>query len=189
MINVRGHLMSWHNVKGPESLIITGQPPGRSKPPLLGQEERLFDGVVAAIDGPVERRSGLPGAVEPREQLAADGVEEVIGIQVERVHQGQRSGRSVDLGDRDSPVQGDDGAGVEGAQQVVERDDLRPVRVPGRRGVTVDRIDGGLNLIRPGFGRCPAPRRSTRHPTANDPDRPAAPGHPTSCCGRPVGTH
>ena len=48
---------------------------------------------------------------------------------LERIDGRQRHLRSVELGDRDGPVEGDDRRGVEAYQLFIESDDLRPVSV------------------------------------------------------------
>ena len=65
--------------------------------------------------------------------------------------------RSVDHRDRHRPVQRDDGPGRDLLQDLVEREDLRPVGRLRRRRFVVHRGDRGLELVRADGGR---PERS-----------------------------
>src|SRR5437870_4876205 len=62
----------------------------------------------------------------------------------ERVDQDERRLRAVGHGHRRGAVQGDDGGGLQPLEEVVQPDDLRPVRVFRPRGLTVQRCDGRL---------------------------------------------
>ncbi len=90
-------------------------------------------------------------AVEAAEEVGPGGVEEVVPAEVEGVHRRQRGGRTVHLGQRHRPVEGDDGRRRERLQLVVQLQDLLPVGVDGGRGVAVDGADGGLELIGAGL--------------------------------------
>jgi hypothetical protein len=59
----------------------------------------------------------------------------------------QRHLRSVKLGDRNGPVQGDDRRGVETDELVVKSDDLRPVSVACVAGGGVHGVDRGEDLV------------------------------------------
>ena len=56
----------------------------------------------------VIRLRRLGDAAQPSQQLRPDGVEQVVAVERERVDQGERGLRSVDLGDGDGPVERDD---------------------------------------------------------------------------------
>ena len=63
----------------------------------------------------------LGAAAEPAQQVGADGVEEVVAVEVELVDERERGLRPVDLGDRDGAVERDDRARREREELVVER--------------------------------------------------------------------
>ena len=74
---------------------------------------------------------GLAVAAQPPEQIGSGGVEGVVAVQVQLVHQRERGGRAVDLADGDGAVEGDDRGRGDREQLVVEGDDLRPVGLLG----------------------------------------------------------
>jgi hypothetical protein len=62
--------------------------------------------------GPPVGGCGLAVAAKPPEQVGSGGVEEVVAVQVQLLHQGQRGSRAVDLADGDGPVEGHDRVGA-----------------------------------------------------------------------------
>jgi hypothetical protein len=90
-------------------------------------------------------------AAEAAEQVGPDRVEQVVAVQLQAVHQGERGGRALDLGHRDGPVEGHHRARGHGQELVVEGDDLPPVGVGQGRRVAVDGVDGGLELVGAGL--------------------------------------
>ncbi len=72
-----------------------------------------------------ERRLG--GAAQTSQQVGADGMEQVVAVEVEAVDEGERRIRSFDLGHRDRPVERDDRGRGERQQLVVQLQDLPPV--------------------------------------------------------------
>ena len=63
-----------------------------------------------------ERLAGLGRSAEPGQQVAADGVKQVVVAEVQPVEEAQRRGRAVDLGYRDRSVERNDRARVETAR-------------------------------------------------------------------------
>ena len=90
-------------------------------------------------------------AVEANEQLGAGGVEQVIGVEVEGVDDGERRRRTFDLGEGDRAVERDDGVRGDREELVVELENLAPVGCGCGRGVAVDGVDRGLDLVRTGL--------------------------------------
>ena len=88
---------------------------------------------------------------EAAEEVGAHGVESVVVGEVELVDEGQRRRGAVDLGDRDGAVERHDRGRLQGQQVVVERDDLPPVGRLGGRGIAVDCVDRGLELVGAGL--------------------------------------
>ncbi len=88
-------------------------------------------GVARHLDGFAVRRARLLAAAQPAQQIGAGRVAGVIAGQLvlKTVDGRQCYLRSVKLGDRDGPVEGDDRRGVDADELVVEGDDLRPVGV------------------------------------------------------------
>ena len=74
----------------------------------------------------------------------------MISRQWQTVDQCEGDLRAVQLGDRDRAVECNDRRRVEPGQLVVQRDDLRPVRVRRRAGVGVDGVDRGEYLVAAG---------------------------------------
>ena len=60
------------------------------------------------LQGAVVCGSGFREAVQAAEQLGPRGVEVVVGIELERVGEGERRLEVAGLGDRDRPVELDD---------------------------------------------------------------------------------
>ncbi len=99
----------------------------------------------------------------------------------QRVHLGERLGRSRHPRQRDSAVEAHDGRRVVRQQQIVEREHLQPV---GRRrvsGIGMARGDRGLQLpparddeVAPRARARHAHRRGARHPISSGPAREAA---------------
>src|SRR5438309_10557965 len=89
---------------------------------------------------------GLTVSTQPTKQICSRGVERVVVVQVQLVHQRQRSSGASHLADGDGAVEGYDRRGGEREQLVVQGDDLRPVSLLECRGVRVHGVDRGLEL-------------------------------------------
>ena len=87
-------------------------------------------------------------AAEAAEHLRAHRMPEMeCGQRVAQlIDLGERSGGALHPSERDGSVQSNDGRGVPSHQHVVEREDLQPVGLLGRRGVRVAGGDRGLQL-------------------------------------------
>src|SRR5258707_9971 len=113
----------------------------------VGQEGGALGGVVGSIDRRVVCRQCVGVAAQASQQVGADGVVQVVAVEVQRVEEGERGFGSVDLGHGDRTVEGDDRGGVVGQQLVVELHDLRPVGGGRGWGVAVDGVDRRLDLV------------------------------------------
>ena len=82
-------------------------------------------------------------------------------------------GGAVELGHGDGTVERDDRRRGDGHQLVVQRDDLIPGGRGNGRGVAVDRVDRGLDLVRP---RHVAPEARTHQRLTLVDQRPVPPG-------------
>src|SRR3954471_5886702 len=115
-------------------------------------EKKLALGLVGRPGG---RRlvggGGLGVAAQAPQEVGADGVEYVVAVEVERVHQREGGAGAAELGHRHGAVECDDGARGERQQLVVERDDLAPVGVGRGRRVAVDGLDRRLDLVGAGL--------------------------------------
>src|SRR5581483_634259 len=116
-----------------------------------GGQELALGGVLGSVQGGLILACRFRVAAEAAQQVGADGVEQVVAVQVQFVDQVERAARAVDLGDRDRAVQRDDWGGRVREQLVVEREDLGPVGVRGGRCVAVHRVDRRLDLVRAGL--------------------------------------
>src|SRR6266516_3610552 len=90
---------------------------------------------------------GLTVSTQPTKQIRSRGVERVIVVQVQLVHQRQRSRGASQLANGDGAVKGYDRRGGEREQLVVQGDDLRPVGLLECRGVRMHGVDRGLELV------------------------------------------
>ena len=108
-------------------------------------------GGVGERDGPVEGDAGLLRAAELRQEgaLHAEEVEIAGEPRLQRLDQGERRRRTLDLGESDRAVERDDGRGREPLQRRIEPLDLRPIGLLGRSGPGVEGGDRGLHLVRP----------------------------------------
>src|SRR5260221_7083642 len=86
-------------------------------PPL---QELPFGGVGRAFQRGGVGLRGVGAAAESSEQVGADGVIEVVVVEVEYVDRGQRGGGSFHFGQGHGSVEGDDGGGGDGAELVVQ---------------------------------------------------------------------
>ena len=81
-------------------------------------------------------------------------MEQMIAIQIagggERINQREGGLRAVHHRDCHSPVQRNDGRGLEALEKIVEADDLRPVRIFGTRRLTMQCRDRRLKRERTG---------------------------------------
>ena len=68
---------------------------------------------------------------QPAQEVGPRRVVRVVPVEVEAVDDRQSGRRSLDLGQRDGPVERDDGGGGHGVQLVVEGEHLAPVGVRG----------------------------------------------------------
>jgi hypothetical protein len=90
-------------------------------------------------------------AAEAAQQVGSGRVEQVVAVQARKtqvVHRGQACRRAADLGQRDGAVERDDRRRRQRVQLVVERRDGAPVGAVKGGGEGVDRVDGGLELVR-----------------------------------------
>src|SRR5205823_6183022 len=94
---------------------------------------------------------GLVVSAQPAKQVGSRGVERVVVVQVQLVHQSKRRSGALHLADGDGAVEGYDRRGGDRKQLVVEGDDLRPVGLLDCRSVRMHGVDGGLELIRTGL--------------------------------------
>ena len=96
-------------------------------------------------------RDGSCGLARQLEQMRADGVEPVMAgdavVLVERVEKLESGGWAVHHGGSDGMVEQDHGVVGHPPEQIVEREDLRPVGVFGARCFIVDRRDGSLQCV------------------------------------------
>src|SRR3954470_24381172 len=65
---------------------------------IAAANQKLALGLVGRPGGRLVRGGGLRVAAEAPQQIGADGVEEVVGVEVERVHQREGGGGAVQLG-------------------------------------------------------------------------------------------
>jgi hypothetical protein len=75
----------------------------------------------------------------------------VVAVQVQPVGQAEPDLRTLQFGHRDRAVQRDHRWRSQRQQLVVERDDLTLIGFLHSGRITVDSVDGSLNLIRPGL--------------------------------------
>ncbi|SKW67905.1 Uncharacterised protein [Mycobacteroides abscessus subsp. abscessus] len=90
--------------------------------------------------------------MQPREQIGPRRVQWVVTVEIgSQWLDGVQSGLWCTVAFRDGhrTVEGDHGRGSESHQLVVQGDDLAPIGACCRRGVVMNRVDGGLDLIRP----------------------------------------
>src|SRR3954449_1171557 len=107
-------------------------------------------GVLGGGDRGAVRLLGFDAPAEPAEQVGAGGVPRVVARERQPVDRGEGDLRAVQLRDRDRAVECDDRRRVEPGQLVVERDDLRPVRVRRRGRVRVYGVHRGQYLVAAG---------------------------------------
>src|SRR6266496_220510 len=79
---------------------VRGTPSSVPQPVVASLQEVPLGRVLGARDRRLVRLRGLCGASETPEQVGAHGVEQVVAIEVEGVHQIKRRVRAVDLRDR-----------------------------------------------------------------------------------------
>ena len=91
---------------------------------------------------------GLAVPAQPPEQIGPCGVERVVVVQIQLVHQSQRRSRARHLADGDRAVEGHDRRRGKSKQLVVQSQDPRPVGLLDGRCVRVHDVDGRLELIR-----------------------------------------
>ena len=72
----------------------------------------------------------------------------VIAVEVQLFDDRQRRREAVELGDRDRAIERDDRCRHVREKLVVQRNDLRPLGARCGGGISVDRGDGSLNLVR-----------------------------------------
>src|SRR5581483_8579658 len=125
----------------------------RLAPPL---QEAPFSGVVRASDRSLIRALCLDVAAEAAQEVGPDRVEEVVVGQVESLYRGQRLGGSLDLGDGNRTIERRHGARRDRHELIIQLQDLSPIGLPDAARIAVDRIDGCLNLVRPGPVTCNA---------------------------------
>ena len=83
----------------------------QDRSPLALEEHPL--GLVGCVpDGAAILLVRVFIASETREEVGADGVEDVVAVERELLHERERDVRPVDLGDRDRAVERDDGLGA-----------------------------------------------------------------------------
>ena len=97
--------------------------------------------------GSVVLGSGFGAPPQPAQEVGPDRVEEVVRLEGQAFEGGQPGLGSLDFGDGDSAIEGDDRRPVENEQLVVEGEDLAPIRLRRARRVAVDGVDGGLQLV------------------------------------------
>ena len=90
-------------------------------------------------------RGGGPAATADQH-----GVEGVVAVQLQRVHQRQRSGRACTSPMAMARLRATTGGG-DHQQLVVQGDDLQPIGLLEGRGVSVHGVDGGLELVDAGL--------------------------------------
>ena len=127
--------------RGPQSAEPRG---ARLEVALLGDARRAARRGSVAVAG----RGVVAGHLE---QVGADRVEAVVVghaiVVVERREQVEAGARAVDHRHRDRVVEGDHRVGRHALEQLVEREDLRPVGVLRGRRLVVDGGDRGLQLV------------------------------------------
>ena len=100
---------------------------------------------------------GLTVSTESPQQICSRGVERVVVVQVQLVHQRKRSRGASHLANGDGAVEGYDRCGGEREQLVVQGDDLRPVGLLDCGSIRMNSVDGGLELISTGLVAAKAP--------------------------------
>src|SRR5215204_7811948 len=86
-------------------------PPSRARAQLLdaSAQETALGLLRCQRERALECVDGFVVAAQPAEELAARGVEVVVPVELQLVHDRERSLRALGLGDRDGAVQLDDG--------------------------------------------------------------------------------
>src|SRR4029078_2852373 len=120
-------------------------------PPRL--QKILFGRVHVARDRARVGGCRLRVAAEAAKKIGAYGVKELVAIEVmamrvKCVDDSECDVRTVHLADRDRAIERDDRARHEGKQLIVQLQDLTRVPCRCRGRVTMDGVDGGLDLIR-----------------------------------------
>ena len=96
------------------------------------------------------RGRGLRLAPHSPQQLRAHRVEQVVSLEIEPIYQSQRLISAIDFRDDHGPIERNHRARRQRHPLIVDREDLAPVGVRRIARVTVDRVDGGLQLVRTG---------------------------------------
>ena len=137
------------------------EPAGRYSAPRRRRSRDCSARFAVRVEGAQLGRPGLLAPAELDQDVAADGVVEVVAVQLggEAVELAQRGGRAGDVVHGDGAVEPDDRRRRVRQQQVVQREDLRPVGVRPGRGLGVAGDDRGLQLVR---ARAGAARRRGR---------------------------
>ena len=114
-------------------------------PPDMGRLRRR----IGERDRPVEGDAGLLATPELQQQPALHPEEMKIAGKPWRqgLDHGERRRRTADLGNRDGPIERDDGRWLQGFERGVEEIDLRPIGVPRAGGSCMQRRDRRLHLI------------------------------------------
>src|SRR5947209_14590187 len=99
------------------------------------------------VGGTLVGGRGLAVSAQPPKEIGSRGVEGVVVVQPQFVHQSKRGIRALQLADGDSAVEGHNRRGGDRKQLVIESDDLRPVGLLERRRVCMHSVDCGLELI------------------------------------------
>src|SRR5690606_6921224 len=103
-----------------------------------GEEEVLLGGVARGPRGDGVLGGGLLRPSQSAQEVGAHGVEGVVARERQRVDRLQGGGGTVDLGQRNRPVQRHHRRGLEGEECVIGRQDAAPVGVRGGRSGAVD---------------------------------------------------
>ena len=188
----------------PASLALAGRsaapyPPVRLQLTQAARQERPLGRVRGQRERPAIGRGSLRRAVEPAQQVGPGRVEIRVVVQQpagrDPIDDREADGRPVGHRDRHGPIELDDRRRAHLAEHLVQRRDLRPVRVarpwPRRRGAP--RSPPGAGTARPAASAssdraAPDPRRSGPGPSASGPGPRGAParrpGPPASPGGR-----
>src|SRR5437870_2921751 len=115
---------------------------------------KAWSGLPAMRAAPASSTTGSRGCrrrSEAAQQIGARGVQQVIAVEIasvgERADDRERCPRAVHHRDGRGSVQGDDGGGLHALQEIVEANDLGPVRVLGPRRLAVQGGDRRLQRV------------------------------------------
>src|ERR1051326_9167129 len=154
-------LFIWNNPAGGKKSRTDGKVSGLPRAKLsffqLSPQEAALGLGAAAFERFPKCRGSFLAAAQLEQQVSAQGEQQIIGPQLERLDRRERFGRSVDLGHRYRAVQRDHRGGVHRQKLVVQHQDARPIELAGDGGFGVRGGNRGLGVI---FGHAVAGDRA-----------------------------